>query len=325
MSGSESVKRDSAVTPAAPEAQSEIDDILNEVEAIRRELNGEPRVTSSVPGGATASGGAHSEPRLGSGSHEPKSTKKNAVPDGKVAGNGKIEKAEGDEEDSELLKEFRKSFIKTDVSEDLDDFDGLSGAEKGAPVAQAAKGRGSPQTSRETGSADEGRGDEGRDDEGPDDDAGMEDTLSALAVDESLSVLDNLPTSAGDSEQDEGGEFPSRTLAHGGGSSDDESEAMMDSDGHNPGEASAVEDSMPEEAAGAGGGALDGGAGASPGALTMILSGRMTLKLKYDFEGQEVMVSFADGCLKVELADGAEFKIPVGQVKRIRKPARRAA
>lgn len=49
----------------------------------------------------------------------------------------------------------------------------------------------------------------------------------------------------------------------------------------------------------------------SEGSLTMTLSGSMTLKLKYEFDGQEVAVSFNDGYLKVALADGTEFKIPV--------------
>lgn len=47
--------------------------------------------------------------------------------------------------------------------------------------------------------------------------------------------------------------------------------------------------------------------------LTLSLSGSMTLKLKYEFGGQEVTVGFADNCLKVELSDGTEFKIPVAR------------
>ncbi|MGE4106164.1 MAG: hypothetical protein AB7F66_03050 [Bacteriovoracia bacterium] len=47
------------------------------------------------------------------------------------------------------------------------------------------------------------------------------------------------------------------------------------------------------------------------GTLTMNLTGNMTLKLTYEFEGQEVSVCFVDQCLKVELSDGSEFKIPV--------------
>lgn len=45
----------------------------------------------------------------------------------------------------------------------------------------------------------------------------------------------------------------------------------------------------------------------------MTLSGNMTLKLKYAYEGQEVSIGFVDGALRVELTDGTEFKIPVGR------------
>ena len=45
--------------------------------------------------------------------------------------------------------------------------------------------------------------------------------------------------------------------------------------------------------------------------LTMNLNGNMTLKLKYDFEGQEVTISFSAGALIVRLSDGTEFKVPV--------------
>lgn len=54
---------------------------------------------------------------------------------------------------------------------------------------------------------------------------------------------------------------------------------------------------------------------AVPGEMTMSLTGAMTLKLKYEFEGQEVTIAFADGTLKVSLADGSEFKIPLAQRK----------
>jgi hypothetical protein len=50
-----------------------------------------------------------------------------------------------------------------------------------------------------------------------------------------------------------------------------------------------------------------------PGVVTMTLSGDMTLKLRYEFEGQEVSVGFEDHCLKVQLTDGTEFKIPVSR------------
>jgi hypothetical protein len=55
--------------------------------------------------------------------------------------------------------------------------------------------------------------------------------------------------------------------------------------------------------------------------LTLSLTGSMTLKLKYEFAGQEVTVGFTDEYLKVELADGTEFKIPVGRQKTLRRVA----
>jgi hypothetical protein len=52
---------------------------------------------------------------------------------------------------------------------------------------------------------------------------------------------------------------------------------------------------------------------AQEGSLTMTLTGNMTLKLKYEFEGQEVSVGFSENFLKVELSDGTQFRIPVGR------------
>ncbi len=60
---------------------------------------------------------------------------------------------------------------------------------------------------------------------------------------------------------------------------------------------------------------------ATPGSLFLTLSGNMTLKLKYEFEGQEVTIGFAENCLKIELADGTELKVPVGKAA---KPLRSA-
>jgi hypothetical protein len=51
---------------------------------------------------------------------------------------------------------------------------------------------------------------------------------------------------------------------------------------------------------------------AQAGSLKMTLSGSMTLKLSYEYEGQEVSIGFADQYLQISLADGTEFKIPVG-------------
>lgn len=52
---------------------------------------------------------------------------------------------------------------------------------------------------------------------------------------------------------------------------------------------------------------------ASEGALTMTLQGNMKLKLKYEYEGQEVTIRFVDQALQVQLSDGTEFKIPVAR------------
>lgn len=57
------------------------------------------------------------------------------------------------------------------------------------------------------------------------------------------------------------------------------------------------------------------------GALTMSLRGNMTLRLQYEIEGQTVTIGFADQALKVQLADGTEFKIPM----KSRAPLRRSA
>jgi hypothetical protein len=59
---------------------------------------------------------------------------------------------------------------------------------------------------------------------------------------------------------------------------------------------------------------------AEEGSLTISLKGSMSLKLKYETEGREVTVAFEDRFLKVELSDGTEFKIPVGEA-----PTRKAA
>ncbi len=56
------------------------------------------------------------------------------------------------------------------------------------------------------------------------------------------------------------------------------------------------------------------------GHVAVKLSGDMTLRLSYEFEGQEVTIGFTDGSLRVELSDGTEFKIPVR-----RNPLRKAA
>ena len=50
---------------------------------------------------------------------------------------------------------------------------------------------------------------------------------------------------------------------------------------------------------------------AEDGSLSMVLSGKMSLKLKYAFGGNEVTVRFSDNSLIVSLTDGTEMKIPL--------------
>jgi|GEM_PF-2631502 len=52
------------------------------------------------------------------------------------------------------------------------------------------------------------------------------------------------------------------------------------------------------------------------GSLSMTLAGSMRLALKYEQEGQEVSIRFEDEFLKISMADGTEFKIPVGRARR---------
>ena len=52
----------------------------------------------------------------------------------------------------------------------------------------------------------------------------------------------------------------------------------------------------------------------SDGTLSLTLTGNMTLKLKYEFEGQDVIISFADQALCVKMSDGTEFKVPVARL-----------
>jgi hypothetical protein len=60
---------------------------------------------------------------------------------------------------------------------------------------------------------------------------------------------------------------------------------------------------------------------ASDASVSIALSGTMTLKLSYDFGGQEVTIGFVDGALRVELSDGTEFKIPMNRSGELRKTA----
>lgn len=56
---------------------------------------------------------------------------------------------------------------------------------------------------------------------------------------------------------------------------------------------------------------------AMSGMLTLSIKGGITLKLKYEFEGHELTLELVDHCLKVELGDGTEFRVPLNRpVKR---------
>jgi hypothetical protein len=52
---------------------------------------------------------------------------------------------------------------------------------------------------------------------------------------------------------------------------------------------------------------------ASDGTLSLTLTGNMALKLKYEYEGQDVIISFVDQTLCVQMTDGTEFRVPVGR------------
>ncbi|OFZ41136.1 MAG: hypothetical protein A2070_08720 [Bdellovibrionales bacterium GWC1_52_8] len=55
--------------------------------------------------------------------------------------------------------------------------------------------------------------------------------------------------------------------------------------------------------------------------LSMTLTGKMTLKLAYEYEGEQVSISFVDQALMVQLSDGTEFKIPVRRRPALRRVA----
>jgi hypothetical protein len=57
-----------------------------------------------------------------------------------------------------------------------------------------------------------------------------------------------------------------------------------------------------------------GPSGGNDGSLSMTLTGNMTLNLKYEFEGQQVTISFADQALRVQMRDGTEFKVPFSRM-----------
>jgi hypothetical protein len=49
----------------------------------------------------------------------------------------------------------------------------------------------------------------------------------------------------------------------------------------------------------------------SVNSLSMTVTGQMSLKLNFDYEGQEVLVHFNTDVIHIQFSDGTEFKIPV--------------
>ncbi len=57
------------------------------------------------------------------------------------------------------------------------------------------------------------------------------------------------------------------------------------------------------------------------GTMEMTLQGTTSLRIRYQFDGQEVVVGFHDQALHVQLSDGTEFKIPVSRRTGLREAA----
>jgi hypothetical protein len=129
------------------------------------------------------------------------------------------------------------------------------------------------------------------------DEPSMEETLGELKEDDSAprgrSLLDN---GDGEGETGAGEDEEARDGAMASYDADDE-DVYEDAEG-----GQTMTGSKEREMAG---GAAD------EGSLTMSIRGNMTLKLKYECDGCEVMVGVQGNALVVQLADGTEFKIPV--------------
>jgi hypothetical protein len=147
---------------------------------------------------------------------------------------------------------------------------------------------------------------------GGEDGPGMEETLANLKQEENpgRSLIDDaIHASRTEASEDTGAETNFEATAEAPGSHADAHEGeIMAPTTQNPRYDESATPSAAEDAG---------------GTLTMTLKGNMTLRLKYDFEGQEVVVAFSDHNLKIAMADGTEFKIPVGQggKKQFRKAA----
>lgn len=55
---------------------------------------------------------------------------------------------------------------------------------------------------------------------------------------------------------------------------------------------------------------------AHPPSMSLKLTGDILMRLSCEFEGQEVLIGFEDGTLRIEMSDGTEFKIPVRRAVR---------
>jgi hypothetical protein len=49
----------------------------------------------------------------------------------------------------------------------------------------------------------------------------------------------------------------------------------------------------------------------SENSLSMTVTGQMSLKLNFGYEGQEVLVHFNSDLIHIQFSEGTEFKIPV--------------
>jgi hypothetical protein len=133
-------------------------------------------------------------------------------------------------------------------------------------------------------------------------DSSMEETLASVKVDSSVKTI--LDESDSDSQTDMG-EIPDERPEFDDGSENSEYRENNVIALHDK----VVHEKMAQQSSG---NSFKPVESAEPGCLKMTLSGNMTLKLQYEYAGQEVSISFIDDCLKVETHGGAEFKIPFG-------------
>jgi hypothetical protein len=56
----------------------------------------------------------------------------------------------------------------------------------------------------------------------------------------------------------------------------------------------------------------------SDNSLSMTVTGQMSLKLNFEYEGEEVLVNFDSDKIHIQFSEGTEFKIPLKHMKRNR-------